>query len=834
MTIHATFNPIGSTSPKDLIDNAQNLDYLILGPALLYPDRRSVNRLSWAGIEASFAAAQAQRDLEFDASQVDKETRFDSFIQSWGYDYLGGYDVDGPLTITEYNQVFAKDGGFWKATAPLQLPYTTTGNWVAESGFFVFAGDAVIRQDLASDAGAELVKLDGRSVADTIRDTLNIMDGRFGAIGDRTYHPLSERYSTLNAARIKYPFVTSLAQSIDWAAWNKAALTGRVFYAPTAGYVLTDLVTFKSGGFRGDGYGPWTPGIAELCETGIGTEIMFYGTGAKTIECDHVGADGGTYGRMANPDAAAPYTAFGSVDEYALSDFTNEDAVGAQRATLRKVSVGFDIPPGAQVTMEGFRVVPYFRGQAGYLDMSETGMGADWDFGILNRSSYATLTNFQAVGYWRMAGLGKVATPVTTEVVQAESDHLSRCILQGYRSYLVRTLDQYVVRSSSDALRKVRVDWSASHRWTQSGSFRLAGTDRTYTGLNYVEEDGKKYLEFTGVSGPLGSYTDIFTLRAVSSHFGTSGTVVFDVTVGGLCHHSRLPATSNLLTPRFERPSAAVEISGGPLRAIQFIVCTVVGCEDILAQVNFATEIQWIGCYFEGQGAFTALNDYSSQIGRGGRIISTRGTVNMDFIACTYHSPSVDRRPTLNPGALSETRFSVSGTGLFNPRSYRDDGEFFGTVNSAGDQKTRNLSGNYEIEAGKNVRITPGPGSALLLGPSDGGLARIQALGATMHLGCEIRAVIGNTAGSLAWFTFDSSRMTAKSGTEIGGSTSLFAKSYVSRRYWNATTWDGVTANSSPEGIETGGIGSTCRSLITGRTWEKTSGSGNTGWVVTA
>lgn len=687
---------------------------------------------------------------------------------------------------------------------------------------------------LASDTGAELVKLDGRSLADTIRDTVNIKDGRFGAIGDRTYHPLSERYSTLNAARIKYPFVTSLAQSIDWAAWNKAALTGKKFKAPSGGYVLTDKVTFKSGGFSGDGHGPWTPGIAELCETGIGTEIMFYGTGAKTIECDHVGADGGTYGRMANPDAAAPYTAFGSVDEYALSDFTNGDAVGAQRATLRKVSVGFDIPPGAQVTMEGFRVVPYFRGQDGYLDMSETGMGADWDFGILNRSSYATLTKFQAVGYWRMAGLGKVATPVATEVVQAESDHLSRCILQGYRSYMVRTLDQYAVISSSDALRTVRVAWSASHRWAASGTFRLAGTDRTYTGLNYGTDAGVKYLEFTGVSGPLGGYTDVFTIRAVSSHFGTSGTVVFDVTMGGLTHHSRLPATSNLLTPRFERPSAAVEISGGPLRAIQFIVCTVVGCEDILAQVNFATEIQWIGCYFEGQGAFTALNDYSSQIGRGGRIISTRGTVNMDFIACTNHSPSVDRRPTLNPGSLSETRFSVSGTGLFNPRSYRDDGEFFGTVNSAGDQKTRNLSGNYEIEAGRNVRITPGAGSALLVGPSDGGLARIQGLSSTLHIGVPIRAVIGNTDGSLAWFTFDSGRMTAKSGTEIGGSTSLFAKSYVSRRYWNATTWDGVTANSSPEGIETGGIGSTCRSLITGRTWEKTSGSGNTGWVVTA
>ncbi|MNJ64994.1 hypothetical protein D3C77_609840 [compost metagenome] len=83
--------------------------------------------------------------------------------------------------------------------------------------------------------------------------------------------------------------------------------------------------------------------------------------------------------------------------------------------------------------MEGFRVVPYFRGQDGYLDMSETGMGADWDFGILNRSSYATLTKFQAVGYWRMAGLGKVATPVATEVcgniILRRPSNCSRCMV---------------------------------------------------------------------------------------------------------------------------------------------------------------------------------------------------------------------------------------------------------------------------------------------------------------------------------------------------------------------------------------------------------------------
>lgn len=48
----------------------------------------------------------------------------------------------------------------------------------------------------------------------------------FGAIGDDILHPLSERFSTLADAQVKYPFVTSLSQSIDYAAFQSAANSG--------------------------------------------------------------------------------------------------------------------------------------------------------------------------------------------------------------------------------------------------------------------------------------------------------------------------------------------------------------------------------------------------------------------------------------------------------------------------------------------------------------------------------------------------------------------------------------------------------------------------------
>lgn len=48
----------------------------------------------------------------------------------------------------------------------------------------------------------------------------------FGAIGDGINHPLSERFSTLTAAQMVYSFVTSLTQSIDWAAATAAGNAG--------------------------------------------------------------------------------------------------------------------------------------------------------------------------------------------------------------------------------------------------------------------------------------------------------------------------------------------------------------------------------------------------------------------------------------------------------------------------------------------------------------------------------------------------------------------------------------------------------------------------------
>lgn len=54
MTKYNTGNPVGSSSPLDLYDNAENLDAGINGPGRTWQDRRGQTRKSWNGIEADF------------------------------------------------------------------------------------------------------------------------------------------------------------------------------------------------------------------------------------------------------------------------------------------------------------------------------------------------------------------------------------------------------------------------------------------------------------------------------------------------------------------------------------------------------------------------------------------------------------------------------------------------------------------------------------------------------------------------------------------------------------------------------------------------------------
>lgn len=139
MTTFATGNPIGSNAAKDLSDNAENLDFLMLGPLRSYPDRLGKQRYSWAGIEQ----------------------QFDNFLINSGFVFTTPSTYGPGITINERNEVFVKDGNYYSAGPSLSLPYTTTGDWASEGPFFTLRDDAMLRGQLANTAdpaqGAALV-----------------------------------------------------------------------------------------------------------------------------------------------------------------------------------------------------------------------------------------------------------------------------------------------------------------------------------------------------------------------------------------------------------------------------------------------------------------------------------------------------------------------------------------------------------------------------------------------------------------------------------------------------------------------------------------------------
>jgi len=149
-----TGNPIGSADPRDLYDNAENLDELVNSQDKTeHPDRLGVPRKTWHGMASEFDGDQARRESEFVDAQADKQQRFNLLLANSGYEYLADYAAG--IEITEYNQVLRDTAGeLWRAAATTTLPYTTDGTGLPEGGAFVAVGDADIRNDLAAGVGA--------------------------------------------------------------------------------------------------------------------------------------------------------------------------------------------------------------------------------------------------------------------------------------------------------------------------------------------------------------------------------------------------------------------------------------------------------------------------------------------------------------------------------------------------------------------------------------------------------------------------------------------------------------------------------------------------------
>ncbi|WDY60402.1 tail fiber domain-containing protein [Pseudomonas sp. PSKL.D1] len=595
-----------------------------------------------------------------------------------------------------------------------------------------------------------------RTFQDKMRDSISTSD--FGSIGDGTYHPLSERFGTLSEAQAQYPFATSLSQSIDWAAWQAACNAADGKGVQLRGKLVpTDTIDTASALFiRGDCAGDWTPGYNELISD-AGTQALFYGTGPKVHTVDHISDRSTAGGVIANPSAADPYTANAPAPLYKLLNFTNGDAVGVTKATLKPFSVGIYRRKGCR--FENFRIAPYFNGVAGYQDSETGGLGSNWDVGVWDESARATSdSNFQAVGYWRIAGMLKTcsqASPLIAPVAETSAHY--RSTFQGFRGVAIRANDVYRVTAVTS--NTIEIPWSPSHRFNLTGTVRVLGIEYSYTGLSFASDK----LTFTGVSPASGSITLGSELRVGGSNFGTSGSNLDDCYITGLEHSSRMLATCNELESPFDSPSAAIEIDGSPVRAIQLPNSTVITREDILVFATNIGDLVYGNTYFESQAGRSSLSVgiFTGDIPAGSRMIYQRastslrspypagGTVRLIAGTGTVYGPGVDRRPDFASSA-TPSRYA-SGSGLAEARDYVD---FTGSFPTTSD-------GDITMEApNRHVRIRPTPGGSVFLGPTSGD-ADVQSAVGSLNLRSGLRVRIGPAGnGTTYWYLGDSAKWT--------------------------------------------------------------------------
>lgn len=169
--------PSGSSDPRDLHDNAGNIDLSANGEAPTWIDRLGRTRRSLAGI-----------DQQFDSSQASRELEFQEFLLSAGYVDIGDYAPG--LLIDARNEIFRKDGEYYRISPSVEIPYITTGVWGDEQSSFTSIGDAALRQQLASPSGAGLVSFRQAAVGAAVRSILSRMRDQVfvsdfvGAVGD--------------------------------------------------------------------------------------------------------------------------------------------------------------------------------------------------------------------------------------------------------------------------------------------------------------------------------------------------------------------------------------------------------------------------------------------------------------------------------------------------------------------------------------------------------------------------------------------------------------------------------------------------------------------------
>lgn len=172
-----------------------------------------VTNLTLDGMEAQFQDAQS-----------DKENRFQQFLLSSGYQFLGDYE-NGPFQFSARNQYIRYDNQYYRLNAATDVGFTTTGtdatSFANDFTHFVLMDGDTLRQNLGSSEegmGGSLVRLtSGGTVQQAIKWVTPEM---FGAVGDGVADDSDALQNAMNAC-VDFAWQGSVADTDDHGATVK-------------------------------------------------------------------------------------------------------------------------------------------------------------------------------------------------------------------------------------------------------------------------------------------------------------------------------------------------------------------------------------------------------------------------------------------------------------------------------------------------------------------------------------------------------------------------------------------------------------------------------------
>ncbi|MEQ0031474.1 phage tail fiber protein [Klebsiella sp. GG_Kp152] len=137
--------PVPSTDIRNAVFAGAKLDEEVTGTGEFYTDRLGVKRLTNTG-----------RNNQFEAAQLDRANRFEQFLLSSGYVFLGDYE-DGPFQFSARNQYIRYDNQYYRLNAATDVGFTTTGtdatSFANDVTHFVLMDGDTLRQNLGSGEG---------------------------------------------------------------------------------------------------------------------------------------------------------------------------------------------------------------------------------------------------------------------------------------------------------------------------------------------------------------------------------------------------------------------------------------------------------------------------------------------------------------------------------------------------------------------------------------------------------------------------------------------------------------------------------------------------------